>query len=116
MILPMTNERAEAAAQAWSGQAGGKLLPQLTANELAAIVNEAVREARTRSPECAMASADLVAVLRRRIAWIRQPALAEFRVKSVAQEIAADLAQAITALEGRVGSGAIECQKKAITP
>lgn len=37
----MTNPQAQDAAQAWHGQAGGKLAPQLTENELAGLVNEA---------------------------------------------------------------------------
>ena len=41
----MTNEQAKAAALSWHGEAGGELLPQLTANELAGIVNEAIQQA-----------------------------------------------------------------------
>ena len=38
----MTNDEAQAAAKAWEGEAGGRLCPQLTENELAGIVNDAV--------------------------------------------------------------------------
>lgn len=38
----MTNDAAQAVAKAWAGEAGGKLCPQLTENELAGIVNDAV--------------------------------------------------------------------------
>jgi hypothetical protein len=38
----MTNDEAHAVAKAWAGEAGGRLCPQLTENELAGIVNEAV--------------------------------------------------------------------------
>lgn len=43
--MPMTNSQAQLAAQNWSGQAGGRLVPQLTENELAGLVNEAVANA-----------------------------------------------------------------------
>lgn len=46
----MTNDEAELAAREWAGQAGGKLLPQLTANELAGIVNEAIERAIINGP------------------------------------------------------------------
>jgi len=36
----MTPEQAKAKAQEWHGQAGGEVLPQLTANELAGILQE----------------------------------------------------------------------------
>lgn len=39
----MNNDQAQTKAAEWHGQAGGKLLPQLTDNELAGIVNEAVQ-------------------------------------------------------------------------
>ena len=42
----MTNDDAQAAAKQWAGEAGGKLCPQLTENELAAIVNEALSRPR----------------------------------------------------------------------
>lgn len=48
----MTNDEAKTAAQAWHGQAGGELLPQLTANELAGIVNEAIETYRAGKGEC----------------------------------------------------------------
>lgn len=48
----MTNDEAELAAIEWEGEAGGVLLPQLTANELAGIVNDAVAKERE---ACAMA-------------------------------------------------------------
>lgn len=38
----MTNDEAQTAAKAWAGEAGGKLCPQLTENELAGIVNDAI--------------------------------------------------------------------------
>lgn len=38
----MTNDEAQAAAKQWHGQAGGRLCPQLTENELAGIVNDAM--------------------------------------------------------------------------
>lgn len=38
----MNNDDAERAANEWAGQAGGKLLPQLTANELVGIVKDAI--------------------------------------------------------------------------
>lgn len=38
----MTNDEAQVAAKAWAGEAGGKLCPQLTENEIAGLVNEAV--------------------------------------------------------------------------
>jgi len=41
----MNNEQAKVAALSWHGEAGGELLPQLTANELAGIVNEAIQQA-----------------------------------------------------------------------
>ena len=37
----MTNSEAQAKAQEWAGEAGGRLCPQLTENELVGIVNEA---------------------------------------------------------------------------
>lgn len=40
----MTNDEAQAAAKEWAGEAGGKLCPQLTENELAGIVNDSVGE------------------------------------------------------------------------
>lgn len=40
----MTNDEAQAAAKQWAGEAGGKLCPQLTENELTGIVNEATGE------------------------------------------------------------------------
>lgn len=40
--MSITPEQAAAKAQEWHGEAGGALLPQLTANELAGIVNEAL--------------------------------------------------------------------------
>jgi len=41
----MNNDEAKQAAIEWHGQAGGELLPVLTANELAGIVNDALRAA-----------------------------------------------------------------------
>lgn len=41
----MTNAQAQQAAKDWEGQAGGRLVPQLTENELAGIVNEATAQA-----------------------------------------------------------------------
>lgn len=41
----MTNDQAQTAAQAWHGQAGGRLCPQLTENELSGLVNEAIQAA-----------------------------------------------------------------------
>lgn len=38
----MTNDEAQEAAKEWAGEAGGKLCPQLTENELAGIVNDAI--------------------------------------------------------------------------
>ena len=38
----MTNDEAKQKADEWTGEAGGELLPLLTANELAGIVNEAI--------------------------------------------------------------------------
>lgn len=38
----MNTDDAERAANEWAGQAGGKLLPQLTANELVGVVNDAI--------------------------------------------------------------------------
>jgi hypothetical protein len=40
--MPMTNAQAQEAAKAWHGQAGGRMVPQLTENELAGLVNEAL--------------------------------------------------------------------------
>ena len=44
----MTNTQAQDAAKAWQGQAGGRMAPQLTENELAGLVNEAVASATKR--------------------------------------------------------------------
>lgn len=44
----MDNDQAQAKAAEWHGQAGGKLVPQLTENELAGLVNEAVQAASKR--------------------------------------------------------------------
>lgn len=44
----MNNDQAQAKAAEWHGEAGGKLVPQLTENELAGIVNEAVQLASKR--------------------------------------------------------------------
>ena len=41
-MTTMTNDQAKSAALEWHGQAGGELLPALTANELAGLVNERV--------------------------------------------------------------------------
>jgi hypothetical protein len=38
--MKITNTQAQLAAKAWSGQAGGRLVPALTENELAGLVNE----------------------------------------------------------------------------
>lgn len=38
----MTNDEAQAKAKEWFGEAGGRMCPQLTENELAGIVNEAI--------------------------------------------------------------------------
>jgi hypothetical protein len=38
----MNNDEAKQKAGEWAGEAGGELLPLLTANELAGIVNEAI--------------------------------------------------------------------------
>ena len=45
----MTPAEAELAAIEWEGEAGGVLLPQLTANELAGIVNEALAKETVRA-------------------------------------------------------------------
>ena len=46
----MTPQEALLAATEWEGEAGGALLPQLTANELSGIINEAMKFERD---ECA---------------------------------------------------------------
>lgn len=58
----MTNEQARIAAQTWHGQAGGRLCPQLTENELAGLVNEAIHAAAQQSAMTGfIAGLDLVA-------------------------------------------------------
>ena len=44
----MNNDQAQAKAQKWHGQAGGRMVPQLTENELAGLVNEAISAATKR--------------------------------------------------------------------
>ena len=42
--MEITIEQARAKAYEWRGEAGGEVLPPLTANELAGLINEHVRE------------------------------------------------------------------------
>lgn len=49
-MFEMTPAEAAAKAKEWHGEAGGELLPQLTANELAGIVNEALSAKASEQP------------------------------------------------------------------